>query len=426
VRLITRNDTSLTVALIAATVILFRQPLRYVLDFVEDIEGRFQLDLLPALLLLLIVFAFHQYRKWAQARADAVVAAADAEQARKQSHTLQRLMAFGQALANALDRTTLQQVLWKHLPAFAPDHQFWVLVRNGDRWDVVLQDGTGQLRSVEQLERLAAGILRGEPPASARESARAHAAQDACFPMLAADAVVGVLGVGGVSPLTVEQEHLLGAAAAVIAIGVKNMQSFLETRELSLRDGLTGCFNRAYALEAVDAELRRARRTSGPLSILMFDVDHFKAVNDRYGHLRGDELLAAIGLQLGRIMRSTDIRCRYGGDEFLVILPETASLGAQQVADLLRQELANVTTGADDNAMPVTISIGVASAAAGELDAKAFINRADSALYRAKRAGRNRLCVAVPPSMSQPESRPDIGDRPYAMASTPGLTANVG
>src|SRR5207302_1220266 len=83
-------------------------------------------------------------------------------------------------------------------------------------------------------------------------------------------------------------------------IGVKNMQLFLQTRELSLRDSLTGCFNRGYVIEALDAELHRSRRTGAPLSILMFDVDHFKAANDRLGHLRGDDLLSAIGEQLCR------------------------------------------------------------------------------------------------------------------------------
>jgi len=202
---------------------------------------------------------------------------------------------------------------------------------------------------------------------------------------------------GAPQPLTTEQRNLIGAVATVMGIGVKNMQLFLQTRELSLRDSLTGCFNRGYVIEALDAELHRSRRTGAPLSILMFDVDHFKAVNDRLGHLRGDDLLSAIGEQLGRSLRTSDIRCRYGGDEFLVVLPDTPTLGAQKVADLLRQDLAKVTVGADANRMAVTVSIGVAAAIPGELDAKALIQRADEAMYRAKRAGRNRLCLVMPP-----------------------------
>jgi diguanylate cyclase (GGDEF)-like protein len=403
VRLITRSDTSLTIALVAAAIILFRQPLRYVLDMVQDIEGRFRLDLLPALLLLVVVFTFHQYRKWTMARAEAVAAAADAAQARNQSLKLQQLMAFSRALANALDRPSLQQVLWRHLPGFAANRGFWVFIREGDKWELVVQDGTEPLPTVDELKQVAARALSHDGAANAQQPA---GIEDACFPLVAGSNVVGVVGIAGTPLLAVEQRSLLDAAAAVMAIGVKNMQLFLDVRDLSLRDGLTGCFNRGYALDALDAELHRACRNRTPLSILMFDVDHFKSVNDRFGHLWGDDLLAAVGEQLGHSLRSTDIRCRYGGDEFLVILPETPALGAQKVADVVRQDLANLKVGNDANPMTVTVSIGVAAATSGELDAKAFIHRADEALYRAKSAGRNRLCVAVPPLFSDTTSGP--------------------
>jgi len=394
VRLITRSDTSLSVALIAAAIILFRQPLRYVLDMVQDIEGRYRLDLLPALLLLIIVFTFHQYHKWTIARAEAASAGADAERAREQSRKLQQLMEFGHALANALDRSSLQQVLWKHLPAFAAQRGYWVFIRESDGWQLVVHDGKGTLPTVGRLRDLAARALASTP---ASEPLAAGPGEAECFPLAASGDIVGAIGIIGDDPLTMEQRNLLGAAATVLAIGVKNMQLFLETRELSLRDGLTGCFNRGYALDALEAELHRSRRTGAPLSILMFDVDHFKTVNDRFGHLWGDDVLSAIGAQLGLSMRASDIRCRYGGDEFLVILPETPALGAHKVADALRQDIAKLRVGDDARPMAVTVSIGIAAAAAGELDPKSFIQRADEALYRAKSAGRNRLCLAVPP-----------------------------
>jgi diguanylate cyclase (GGDEF)-like protein len=422
VRLITRSDTSLTVALIASTIILFRQPLRYVLDIVQDIEGRYQLDLLPALMLLVIVFTFHQYRKWTLAQAEAMTAAADAARARYQSQTLQQLMALSQALANALDRASLQQVLCKHVPLFAGDRGFWVFMRNADRWELVIQEGTGVLPSIDQLQQVAARALPGTP---ASEDGTA-AGSGNCFPLIAGGDIVGVIGISGSAALTTEQVNLAGAAAAVIAFGVRNMQLFLDTKELSLRDGLTGCFNRGYALDALDAELHRSRRTGAPLSILMFDVDHFKGVNDRFGHLRGDDLLSAIGEQLGRSLRATDIRCRYGGDEFLIILPETPAAGAQRVADVIRQDLAAVRVGNDANPTAVTVSIGVAAALPGELDAKVFLNRADEALYRAKSAGRNRLCVAASPLSSEPASGPRALPSVGALRSAERLAARFG
>ena len=421
VRLITREDTSLTVALIAATIILFRQPLRYVLDVVQDIEGRYQLDLLPALMLLVMVFSFHQYRKWAIARAEARTAAADAAQARTQSMRMQQLMAFSRALSNALDRVSLQQVLWQHLPGLAANRGFWVVIRQHDRWELVIQDGIEPLPPSARLQQFAEWAASG---AAAGEPSDGASIEEGWFPLVAGSDVVGVMGITGAPGLTLEQRNLAGAAAAIMAIGVKNMQLFLDTRELSLRDSLTGCFNRGYAIDALDAELRRSRRTSAPLSILMFDVDHFKSVNDHFGHLRGDELLSAIGEQLGRSMRSTDIRCRYGGDEFLIILPETPLLGAHKVADVLRQDLASLNVGSGDGTpIAVTVSVGVAAATEGELDAKAFIQRADEALYRAKRAGRNRSCVvglaASGSSPSGPRAVPNV-EAPVGLAARVG------
>jgi diguanylate cyclase (GGDEF)-like protein len=419
VRLITRGDASLTVALIASTIILFRQPLRYILDIVQEVEGRYRLDLLPALLLLVVVFTFHQYRKWTIARAEAVAAAADAAQARRQSSTLHQLMAFSHELTNALDRRSLQQVLWKHVPAFISNRGFWVFIREGDRWELLVQDGNEPLPPVDQLKQLAGhAAIRG--PADPGEAPAAAPADFASFPLVAGGSIVGILGVTAPA-LAMEQQNLAGAAAAVMAIGVKNMQLFLATRELSLRDSLTGCFNRGYALEALEAELRRSRRSGAPLSILMFDVDHFKAVNDRFGHLAGDHLLGAIGEQLARTMRSSDIRCRYGGDEFLVILPETPLPGARKVADSLRQDLAKIQFGEGGHRSGATVSIGIAAATDGELDVKTFIQRADEALYRAKRAGRNRLSVAAAP----PSGDPPAGPRPIPQVDAPAHAARL-
>ena len=414
-RLITRNDASLTAALIAAAIILFRQPLRYLLDLTQEIEGRFHLDLVPALLLLVFSFTFHEYRKRVQARADAIASAADAAQARAHSQLLQRLIAFGQALANALDRPALQQVLWQQLPAFTGDRPCWMLVRKRDRWEVLLQDQVGDPRSVEQLGDLASRTLQGVRPDDRNLPVRDG--RDICFPMLAGGTVVGVLGITDPQPLTEEQTDSIGAAAAVMAIGVKNMQLLSDARELSLHDPLTGCFNRGFALQALDAELQRVRRSGLPLSILMFDIDHFKAVNDRYGHLSGDELLSAVGAQLSRSMRSTDLRCRYAGDEFLIILPDTPAAGAQQVAEALRQGVGRIGIARAPGHQPITISVGVAEVTRDEVDAKSFLHRADEALYRAKRAGRNRVCLA-PAAPPRGVVRPFPGVEDIAPIST--------
>ena len=132
----------------------------------------------------------------------------------------------------------------------------------------------------------------------------------------------------------------------------------------------------------------------------MFDIDHFKTINDELGHLRGDDLLRAVGAQLTRVLRSTDVRCRYGGDEFLIILPDTPLIGAAQVAESVRREMATLAMVAGGKTIAVTVSVGAAAAGPAELGVTSLIERADDALYQAKRAGRDRCVVAGAPAAS--------------------------
>jgi diguanylate cyclase (GGDEF)-like protein len=213
-----------------------------------------------------------------------------------------------------------------------------------------------------------------------------------------------VLGVSAEKLTSPTDRRSLGAATALIAIAIKNAQLFEQSQERGTRDSLTGCVNRAYANDALDRELRRIKRSGLPLSVLIFDVDHFKRINDRHGHLAGDRVLVEVARQLERTLRTTDIRCRYGGDEFVIILPETDAHGALQVAGYLLQAMRLIAVPAEPEPIVVTISVGVASASPGELDVSALLDRADQSLYRAKQAGRNRVAlpVAVPSETGQP------------------------
>jgi diguanylate cyclase (GGDEF)-like protein len=409
VRLITRNDASLVIGLIAGTVVIFQRPLRFVWETAVDIQDRYHVDLLPALTIFAGVFIFHEARKRQQVKADARAAAAEAAQARLRSAELERLMTFSQALANALDPTLLQQALWRHLPSFAGERESWVLTRKPDRWETFLDDTTAiRRRPLEELEALADRALSVETP-----DARLVGIGEGdviCFPMVAGGVVVGVLGVDDGASITSDQRKALGAATGLIAIAVRNVQLLLETREHSLRDNLTNCFNQSHGLDTLDGELRRARRSRQPLSILMFDIDHFKTINDELGHLRGDDVLRGVGAQLTRVLRSTDVRCRYGGDEFLIILPDTPLIGAQQVAESVRREMTNLAMVAGGKTIPVTVSVGVAAAGPAELGVTALIMRADDALYRAKRAGRDRCSVAAGEAASVAAPEPQAID----------------
>jgi diguanylate cyclase (GGDEF)-like protein len=203
--------------------------------------------------------------------------------------------------------------------------------------------------------------------------------------------VVGVIAPDG----SLDVKRKTGAAAALLCVAIRNVQLFAHVRDNSVKDVLTGCFTRAHALEILDAELARARRSSAPLSVVMFDVDQFKRINDSYGHTCGDAVLAAVGQRVRHVLRRSDVRCRYGGDEFLVILPETGEAGVLRVGEWLRTEIEQVQVQSPER-VTVTISVGVATAQPGETLGTALIDRADRALYEAKAAGRNCVRAAAP------------------------------
>ena len=394
-RLLDRSDTSLAVALIASALVIFQRPLRYLIDAAREAEARYHIDLIPGLTVLVGAFAFHQYRKWQQAKAAAREAAAEAEQQRSRSQELERLVAFGRGLGSSLDPPAFRQNLWRYLPLFAPDHEVWLLARHGDRWERFHDATSGGPGSTESMEAAATRAMTEQARVDAHGEG-IEIGSDLCFPMVVGETSVGVMGVRNVPPLPSGQRRALGAAAAIVAISLRNVQLYVQTRDNSLRDGLTGCYNRGYALESLDLEMRRARRTERPLSLVIFDIDNFKSINDRFGHLAGDTILAAVGRLLGRVLRVTDIKCRYGGDEFLVILPDTPLLGAKPVTEGLLRELSELKFPLEGETLSIGVSAGLALAMPDYTHPTALIARADEALYRAKRAGRNQLAVASP------------------------------
>jgi diguanylate cyclase (GGDEF)-like protein len=145
----------------------------------------------------------------------------------------------------------------------------------------------------------------------------------------------------------------------------------------------------------IDAELRRARRSQTPVSVIMFDLDHFKDLNDRHGHLCGDAVLNAVGKRMREVVRGSDLKCRYGGEEFLVVLPETPLHGARRVAETLRREIAERPIPWSGDGLTVTASFGLAQTMPGEVNVEAVLARADQALYRAKDDGRNCVRIAA-------------------------------
>jgi diguanylate cyclase (GGDEF)-like protein len=168
---------------------------------------------------------------------------------------------------------------------------------------------------------------------------------------------------------------------------------YVEVQRLAVTDPLTGAFNRRGFFELAGRELDRASRFQHPLSAIMLDIDRFKRVNDTHGHAVGDQVLAATAARLRAELRKIDILGRYGGEEFAIILPETAGENAREVGERLRRSVEQSTIAYGATRLGVTISLGIVSLGTERLTVEELLARADQALYAAKQSGRNRLCV---------------------------------
>lgn len=156
--------------------------------------------------------------------------------------------------------------------------------------------------------------------------------------------------------------------------------------DLAVRDGLTGLFNRRYFNELINVELSRLKRVPSSLSLLMLDIDNFKNYNDTQGHPAGDEVLKKAAQVFRNSVRAMDIVCRYGGEEFIVMLPQTEKGAAQIIAERLRVQAGLY--------LPTTVSIGIATLPQDAQNVEELIQKADDALYQAKKSGKNKWCAA--------------------------------
>jgi diguanylate cyclase (GGDEF)-like protein/PAS domain S-box-containing protein len=216
-----------------------------------------------------------------------------------------------------------------------------------------------------------------------------------------------------------------GAPTLLAGITDVSEQKALEARlrELAMQDELTGLYNRRHFVELAEAEVARARRTGMPLSLAMLDIDHFKAVNDAFGHPVGDLALKELARSMRETLRTSDVSARLGGEEFVVLLTDTGLDGAVAVTERLRERVGRAEVSAGHGRVArFTVSGGVAELATGErLDG--LLTRADEALYRAKEDGRNRTVTSLPPKpRSKPPSEPPRppSDPPRSLSSRPG------
>ena len=210
---------------------------------------------------------------------------------------------------------------------------------------------------------------------------------------------LGSLAVGrffSSEPFHEEDGKILRNLAFIFSLIVKEEMEKQKLLEKAIRDHLTKLYNRLYLEEEIPKEIERARRYAYPVSLILFDLDGFKEINDSYGHRMGDEVLVRFSEVLRRRIRTTDIPVRYGGEEFIVVLPHTYGEEAYKVAERVREDFQKVTMEVNKNVLMLTVSAGVATMEGSDMTLEDLINMADRAMYRAKKLGKNRVEVYTP------------------------------
>jgi diguanylate cyclase (GGDEF)-like protein len=218
-------------------------------------------------------------------------------------------------------------------------------------------------------------------------------------PLIVQDRALGCMNLYTIDrhEFAADEIQLLLTFASQAAISIENGRLFEETRQLAITDPLTGLANHRQFYDQLSREIRRAIRYRRPLTLLMLDLDRFKAFNDRYGHLAGDQALRETADVLRQNARSVDLLARYGGEEFAIILPETDLVRAAAHAERIRSAVASHVFHSQETgqAHQVTVSIGVAALTSATEKIEELVHDADQALYRAKAGGRNRLEMAA-------------------------------
>jgi diguanylate cyclase (GGDEF)-like protein len=225
-----------------------------------------------------------------------------------------------------------------------------------------------------------------------RHTAASREEGSLCIPLATIGRTMGLLHV---THCTEESHAFILSVADRIGLALSNLMLRSDLRQLSIHDPLTSLYNRRYMEEAVEVEIHRAARKEHPIGIIMLDIDHFKAFNDGFSHAAGDELLRLLGALISGHLRAGDIACRYGGEEFLLILPEATEESSIRRAEDLRERAQKLEIRYLEKPLgAVTISLGVATYPARGRTRDELFAAADAALYRAKETGRNRVVVA--------------------------------
>lgn len=212
-------------------------------------------------------------------------------------------------------------------------------------------------------------------------------------PLILQDRILGAISLESACPSAFNESdlHLLVSFAATATNAIQNAELHAEVQKLAITDALTGLYNRRGFFELGEREIERSFRFKRPLTAIMLDVDRLKDINDRYGHFTGDQVLRSIAAHCSRHLRKVDILGRYGGDEFVILLPETHLRLGSMVGERLRRSVQDAHIPVENALLKVSVSLGIAGLTTDDTNLEALIHRADAAMYAAKENGRNRV-----------------------------------
>ena len=308
-------------------------------------------------------------------------------------------------LQSANGEDEAHQLLQRHLERTLPATAAVVLNRNNsaDRLEAVtpLPPGSplaGTLRGAEPRSCLAVRSGRthsegaGRPPLLSCPVCARVPGCSSCVPFIVGGEVIGSVLLSRPAPYSEAEEQRIRESVSQAAPVLANLRNLAVAEMRAATDGLTGLPNKRAVTDALKRTFAQAAMTRAPLALLLLDLDHFKQVNDQYGHAAGDQVLASVGAALRSVVRDQDFAGRNGGEEFAVLLPETEIDAALGIAERVRATIAEITVPGTD--VPVTVSVGVAGFPDHGSTLERLEQLADAALYVAKRQGRNRVELA--------------------------------
>jgi diguanylate cyclase (GGDEF)-like protein len=298
------------------------------------------------------------------------------------------------------------ELLQRHIERVTPDSCAVVLTRNNsanrlEAATTLALDGEIVTRLVGAEPRSCLAIrfsrTHGEgaarPPLLSCELCANSGSRSTCEPLLVGGEVIGSVLVNHPQPLHADETDRVKNTVAQAAPVLANLRNLALAEFRANNDSLTGLPNKRATEDTLKRMVAQAHRSITPLAAVMLDLDHFKQINDRFGHGKGDEVLAAVGAAMRSCLRASDFAGRYGGEEFLIVLPETTIDGALQVAEKIRTTIASINIPGVER--DITASLGIADLLEHAGNATDLVHVADQALYAAKAAGRNRSVVAT-------------------------------